>query len=212
MFVSVVKRRGYGLPLVLRNVQPIRYESTKAANNSPVSKNEMNESKENEILRPVFPKKGNLLLNALNYVKEVDNYQKQLSQSGTSQDRATELITRIKDKKQLLYLLSIFHYELSKIGITNQDLDEFRNSILWRYRLNWLFKYNKIHNIFWESCQLENVSENNHSLGFNPISIGILDPRNFSTDTYKQLQSGKLGSVDFSDVQGITFSRPPYQR
>lgn len=159
---------------------------------------------------PQYKKGGNFLVNSLKYVKQVDEYQKQL-EGAPSHDKVVELMDKIENQPELLYILSAFHYELSKIGIDQSNDPKSRAKVLWRYRFNYILKYSKLHNIFWEQCRYSNISQHPHVLPFNPSNLGILDPNNFSKDTYAALQSGTYKDLTFKDVEIIAFSKPPFK-
>lgn len=150
-------------------------------------------------------------MNSLNYVKEVDQYQKHLEDI-PSTEKSKILMKQIEDHPELLYILAVFHYELSRIGINQANDPAGRAKVIWKYRLNYMLKYLKIHNIFWEQCQYLNIAQQSHSLNFNLADLGILDPSNFDEDTYNQLQSGKYNDTSFKDMKIISFSKPPFER
>ncbi|CAG85645.2 DEHA2B15664p [Debaryomyces hansenii CBS767] len=159
---------------------------------------------------PQYKKGGNILANSLRYVRQVDEYQKQLEKA-PSHNKVVELMDKIENQPELLFILATFHYELSRIGIGRSNDPKTRSKLLWKYRFNYILKYSKLHNIFWEQCRYANISQHTHVLGFNPQDIGLLDPCNFSEQTYNELQSGKYKDMAFKDVEIITFSRPPFK-
>lgn len=159
---------------------------------------------------PQYKKGGNILANSLKYVRQVDEYQKELEKA-SSHDKVVELMEKIENHPELLFILATFHYELSKIGINQATDPKSRSKLLWKYRFNYILKYSKLHNIFWEQCRYANISQHMHVLGFRPLEIGLLDPSNFSEQTYRELQSGKYKDVSFKDIEIITFSRPPFK-
>lgn len=150
---------------------------------------------------PVYKKSGNILVNALNYVRDVEQYQEELSKSASEKLLAEQLLDRIEDQPELLYLLLIFHRELSKIGITPTSSREFSKGEVWKYRLVYVLKLAKIHNIFWTQCQYFDISEQPHKLGFLPSEIGVLDPKNFDLEAYHQLQQGSYKENSFKDIE-----------
>lgn len=150
---------------------------------------------------PKFDKSGNFILSALKYVKDVDTFQEKISNETPEQQLARKLITRLEKKKELLLLLSLFHTELARIGITPKTSHKMGNlGLKWKYRVAYLTKLARVHNTFWEQCQQEGVSERSHKLGFLPENIGVLDPVYYK-EHYEELQQGKLGDVDFRDVE-----------
>lgn len=153
-------------------------------------------------------KRQNFLVRSLEYVKEVDEKQKQL-QAAPPQAKAVELVKRIATNKELLLVLSVFHHELAKIGITPDSPPEQRSNV-WQYRLKYLFKLARLHDVFWQLCLEQNISEQTHELGFLPSTIGLLDPAYFERDVYEQIQRGVLGEVDFTDTE-IGLARPPFK-
>lgn len=147
--------------------------------------------------------KGNVVLSALRYVKEVDDFQDKIDRETPEKQLARKLIEQISTRRELLLLLSLFHGELARLGITPESTHhEPTLALLWRYRMAYLTKLARVHNIFWDSCQQEGVSERNHRLGFHPKHIGVLDPVHYK-EHYEQLQAGRLGEVDFRDVEVI---------
>ncbi|GBL49236.1 hypothetical protein CJI97_005380 [Candidozyma auris] len=152
---------------------------------------------------PQFNKKGNLVLSALKYVKEVDQFQEKIDKETPEQQLARKLIDNIKSRKELLSLLSLFHEELAQIGITPHTSHQEQKpsvGLKWKYRIAYMMKLARIHNTFWDSCQQEGISQRNHRLGFSPQTIGVLDPVHYK-EHYDELQQGKLGDVDFRDVE-----------
>ncbi|GEQ69102.1 hypothetical protein JCM33374_g2773 [Metschnikowia sp. JCM 33374] len=150
---------------------------------------------------PIYKKSGNMLASALKYVKDVEEYQEELSMSSSESNLADELLSRISDQPELLFLLSLFHSELSKIGITATSSRQFTTAQVWKYRALYVMKLANIHNIFWTQCQYQNISEREHSLGFSPDKIGILDPVHFGKDAYEQIQQGVYNGTSFKDIE-----------
>lgn len=145
--------------------------------------------------RPVYQKSGNFILNALNYVRDADNFQSDLSKS-PSQIKVEELLTKIEERPELLYLLSNFLKELLKIGISQDE----RNISNFKYRMYLMWKIGKLHKDFWEACHFEEISTHNHKINLNPNDIGVLDPRNFPTEAYNQLQTGVYNKTSFKHL------------
>lgn len=145
---------------------------------------------------PQIKKSGFIVINALNYVKKVDDQQEKIVSSTTDEVRASTLVERITDKPELLSLLLLFHHELAGLGITPMSPREFSTLQIWRYRSAYLWKLARIHNVFWDQCRLLDVAERSHRLGFLPSAIGVLDPANFAS-TYGELQSGVFQGTDF---------------
>lgn len=151
---------------------------------------------------PTF-RKGNVVLSALRYVKDVDDFQDKIDRETPEKQLATKLMEAIAERKELLQLLSLFHGELARIGITPESKHhEPTLALIWRYRIAYLTKLARVHNIFWDSCQQEGLSERSHKLGFHPKHIGVLDPIHYK-EHYEQLQLGQLGEVVFRDVEVI---------
>lgn len=156
---------------------------------------------------PQFSRSGNTLLSALKYVNEVDKFQDSMDKTSPDHAVAAQLVERIQEKPELLSILSLFHYELARLGITQDSSRTFTAAQVWRYRAAYVFKLAKIHNIFWELCRQVYVAERHHSLGFSPGKIGLLDPAYFDKSVYTQLQEGRLGDVDFRGVEMLGPSR-----
>lgn len=151
-------------------------------------------------------KSGYTVINALNYVKEVDQQQEKIATSATDEERANTLVERITDKPELLSLLLLFHHELAALGITPASPRVFSAAQVWRYRSAYVWKLARIHNVFWDQCRLLDVAERSHRLGFLPSEIGVLDPAHFSSH-YAELQSGVFRSTDFRQVAFLGPSR-----
>lgn len=149
---------------------------------------------------PQMKKSGFTIVNALKYVKEVDDYQEQLGKSASANVLATTLVDRIQDKPELLSLLLLFHHELAKLGITPTSARDFSTLQVWRYRSMYFWKLARIHNVFWDQCRLLDIAERAHRLGFLPTTIGVLDPINF-TQYYSELQSGIYKGLDFRHIE-----------
>ncbi|QBM87024.1 hypothetical protein METSCH_B02180 [Metschnikowia aff. pulcherrima] len=152
---------------------------------------------------PVYRKSGNVLINALNYVKDVEEYQQEISENTSDRALASQLMDKISSQPELLLLLLRFHKELSKIGITATSTRDFTAAQVWKYRALYAIKLAKIHNVFWTQCQYLDISERDHKLGFLPNSIGILDPVNFETTVYEQLQLGVYKDIKFGDIETL---------
>lgn len=149
---------------------------------------------------PQFKKSGNILFNALNYVKEVDEFQEKIGLT-PEKELATKLVSRVHSHKELLYLLLMFHHDLAKIGISQSSGHlQPLTAVTWRYRAS-LWKLARVHNVFWDQARLVGISERNHKIGWLPDRIGVLDPLNFEREHYRQLQEGKFGETDFRDVE-----------
>lgn len=155
---------------------------------------------------PQIKKSGFAVVNALKYVKEVDDHQEKIINSSTDEERATTLVERISDKPELLSLLLLFHHELAGLGITPSSPREFSTMQIWRYRSAYAWKLARIHNVFWDQCRLLDVAERSHRLGLLPSAIGVLDPAHFQS-SYGELQSGVFRGTDFRQVEIIGPSR-----
>lgn len=163
----------------------------------------------NGLQKPHFGKKGNIVSRSLEYVKEVDEFQKDIQQVSDRQ-KVEVLLNKINKMPELLFLLSVFHWEISKIGINQKKNDAEREKCLWKYRLGYIFKYSRIHRIFWDQCAFFDIAQHNHKLNFSPLYIGVLDPVNFTEKEYDQLQHGCYEDTDFKKVEYIGLSRPPF--
>lgn len=151
---------------------------------------------------------NNVVFKSLNYVKQVDNEQDRLQQAST-QDKVDLLMEKIAHNAELLYMLSLFHYECKRLDIYPNNLQERKSSLTFWY--NHFFKLVPINNSFWDLCALLNISNHNHKLSRNIEDLGILDPKNFDEATYHQLQRGKFNSLDFTKVQTTSFTRPDFK-
>lgn len=134
---------------------------------------------------------------------EVDARYESLGRNSTHHEAATQLVDRIEKTPELLALLSFFHGELRKLGITWNA----NTSSVWGYRMAYVSRLYTIHNVFWEQCRLMNVAQRHHQLGFSPTTIGILDPSNFDKEVYEQLQRGEFRGTDFHDVEVMGMKR-----
>lgn len=150
---------------------------------------------------------NNVIFKSLEYVKRVDNQQNQLIQAST-QDKIDVLMEKIGKNEELLYMLSLFHYECRKLGIVPENLANRTKSFSFWY--NYLFKLTPINNSFWELCALLNISNHNHKLTRNVSDLGLLDPKNFDKLIYHQLQLGKFNGLDFTEIQTTSFTRPSF--
>lgn len=150
---------------------------------------------------------NNVVFRSLNFVKQVDDAHVKLTQAKTS-DKVAMLLDQIGSNKELLYLLSLFHFECGKLGISGENALARTPSL--KYYWYRMFKLAPINNSFWELCHLLNISNHNHRLSRNIADLGLLDPKNFSSSVYKQLQSGRYNDVDFSSVQTTAFERPEF--
>lgn len=154
---------------------------------------------------PVYKNTSNILINALNYVKDVEDYQNELLKSSSDAVLAKELLLRICEQPELLFLLLRFHSQLAKIGITPSSSRDFTMAQVWRYRFNYVTRLSQLHEIFWTQCRYLNISERQHNLGFLPNKIGILDPKNFELELYNDIQHGIYNGVSFRNMTMLGF-------
>lgn len=153
---------------------------------------------------PKYDSSKNFLASSLDYVRQVDKYQKELESVSSEKQLAADLVGKISTNPELLCILAIFHHELARIGITPSTTPREREALLWKYRIKWVFKLLKINSLFWEQCQYTNAATRMHPLKFRDAKdIGILDPVNFDNGTYQQLQRGELNGVDFREMGGL---------
>ncbi|CAN3366676.1 hypothetical protein DICA2_F04148 [Diutina catenulata] len=147
---------------------------------------------------------NNVLVKSIEYVHKVDREQNQLEKTPTEQ-KVTKLIEVITPQPEMLYLLSLFHYECARMGIT-RSVDDRRKH--WGYMWQHMFRLRPIHDAFWENARLLDLANHKHKLGYGPQDLGLLDPKNFSEDDYSQLQHGVFHGTDFRQVEGVSFTRP----
>ncbi|KAG2731747.1 hypothetical protein G9P44_005334 [Scheffersomyces stipitis] len=152
---------------------------------------------------------NNFIVKSLNYVKNVDEQQKSLENYST-EDKVNELLTHISTNSELLYMLSLFHYECQKLKITNSDLKNRKKSV--KFTLNFFLRLQPINEAFWDVCHIINISNHNHKLSYNVHDLGLLDPKNFSDEVYNKLQTGIYNGVDFRNVETVSFARPNFTR
>lgn len=152
---------------------------------------------------PKNPKKGNFLLNAFNYVRKVDERMEKLENETPQRKMISELMPHIDTCPELLAVLLLFHYELALLGITRTSPREFTPAEIRAYRWAYIFKLQKIHQVFWDQCGFIEIAQHAHTIGFLPSNIGALDPANFSKEQYEMLQRGLYNGVDFRNVMII---------
>ncbi|OBA19978.1 hypothetical protein METBIDRAFT_72850 [Metschnikowia bicuspidata var. bicuspidata NRRL YB-4993] len=150
---------------------------------------------------PVYKKSANILVNALNYVKDVEEYQEALTKNSVAANLTNELLLKISDQPELLFILLQFHSKLAEIGITASSSREFTTAQIWKYRIHYVMKLAQLHDIFWTQCRYLDISEREHKLGFLPTEIGVLDPTNFDKDAYEQLQRGVYNGLNFKHIK-----------
>lgn len=150
---------------------------------------------------PKYENSGLLLTKSLKYVRDVDEYHRQIVEQNSDAEKAKLLLQKIHGNKTLLYMLSNFHYELSNIGIGWSAEPSSRP--LWKYRWLYVTRLARLSNTFWSQCQLEDLAQQDHRLGTHPDNIGVLDPKNFELEVYNALQTGQYEGTDFRDVQMI---------
>ncbi|SGZ56214.1 CIC11C00000001154 [Sungouiella intermedia] len=155
---------------------------------------------------PQFKKSGNIVVNALNYVREVDDFQDKIAKETPEATMAAKLIGSIDKNPELLSLLLLFHYELSKFDITPHSSRNMGQLATLRFKMAMIWKLSRIHNVFWEQCRLEDVAERNHRLAFLVQDVGILDPKYYE-EHYQELQSGVFRGTDFRHVEILGPSR-----
>ncbi|RLV85843.1 hypothetical protein JA9_001455 [Meyerozyma sp. JA9] len=150
---------------------------------------------------PKYEKSGLLLTKSLKYVRDVDEYQRQIVEQASDAEKAKLLLQKIQGNKTLLYMLANFHSALSNIGIDRSAEPSTRP--LWKYRWHYVTRLARLSNTFWSQCQLEDLAQHDHRLGTRPDRIGVLDPINFDPEVYNALQTGQYEGTDFRDVQMI---------
>lgn len=149
---------------------------------------------------PQFKKSGNLLVNALNYVKDVDAFQEKIASETPEQLLATRLVDSIAQLPELLSLLLLFHHELAQLGVTPDKPRDVSGIANLKFKAACLWKLNRIHDVFWEQCRLANISERSHKLKFLADDVGVLDPKHYR-EHYQELQSGTFRGTDFRYVE-----------
>lgn len=149
---------------------------------------------------PKFKKSGNIVVNALNYVKEVDEFQEKIAKETPEAALAAKLISRIDKNPELLSLLLLFHYELAKLDITPDSTRQLGQLATLRFKMAMMWKLSRIHNVFWEQCRLADVAERSHRMAFLVQDVGVLDPKHYR-DIYDELQSGVFRGQDFRHVE-----------
>ncbi|KAK6465511.1 hypothetical protein DFJ63DRAFT_310601 [Scheffersomyces coipomensis] len=151
---------------------------------------------------------NNFVFKTLKYVQDVDEQQKQLEQAATD-SKITQLIERISDNKELLYLLTLYHRECFKLGIAHESIIPVKsrqNNL--RFKFWYWFKLKPINDSFWEICHLLNISNHKHGVNFNKIDdIGLLDPNHFPVEFMDQLKTGRFNDVDFRNVEIMLFNK-----
>ncbi|CCE78013.1 Piso0_000625 [Millerozyma farinosa CBS 7064] len=156
-------------------------------------------------------KSNNRITTWLNYVHEVDQRQKELEQTPESQ-KIISLMNSIEDKPELVYILAAFLHDLKSIGIDQNNDPEVRTKLKWKFRVYYLLKLLKMHNVFWEQCRFLEMSQHRHILNFDPVDIGLLDPSNFPKDVFDELQSGKYKSINLKTIDPVgVFARNPFR-
>ncbi|KAK6457591.1 uncharacterized protein RJT20DRAFT_125378 [Scheffersomyces xylosifermentans] len=152
---------------------------------------------------------NNIVVNSLNFVKTVDDQQKALENAATS-DKIHQLLTHIATNEELLYMLSLFHYECKKLNITNVNVAGRSKSL--KFSINYFLRLKPINESFWEICHLMNFSNHKHRLSYNVKDLGLLDPKNFDDDVYNQLQTGIYEGTDFRHVESVSLTRPDFEK
>lgn len=150
----------------------------------------------------------NILTRSLEYVKKVDAEQYKLVHDSSVLNKISELLERISNNKETLYLLALFHDECKKVGITHST--EGREKSL-KFFLSYYFRLKPIHNSFWETCQLLGISNHNHKIQCNPMDLGLIDPKNFDAEFLDELKLGVYKGLDFRDVQTFSYVKPDFK-
>lgn len=125
---------------------------------------------------------------ALKSVQTIDKNFNSIGTKADTTDKIKTLITRIDDKPEIKNVLSKFLIDLNKIGI-NQTVN--RQSLSKTQYYIRLLKFRQLHNVFWDLCKEHEISQRNHKLTFDINNLGLLDPKHFPSETYKQLMSKK---------------------
>lgn len=147
------------------------------------------------------------LLDKLKHIQEIDERVAQLKATPVS-IKVEKIMESIQDKKELLYLLALFHYKCRKIGIT-QESPEHRQVGKLKFWYNCVFKLKPINDSFWEVMYASNLAEHDHRVNFNVEDLGLLDPKNFPKDVYDSIQSGVFKGLDFKDAQVVLSTDRP---
>ncbi|KAG7662377.1 uncharacterized protein J8A68_004148 [[Candida] subhashii] len=123
--------------------------------------------------------------------------------------KIAQLIKVIEDKRELLFLLALYHYQCEKIGITRTNADNRQTHKLKFAAVVW-FKLSGINESFWELMYSADLAHHVHNVKYNQQDLGLLDPKNFPEDFYNELKTGIYKGLDFRDVFIISRDRPKW--
>lgn len=147
-----------------------------------------------------YPLKKFSIFEAISYAKSIDEQMDRMKSQTSNEDLVNELLPLIEPYPELLAVLLLFHYELSKLGVTRTSERTFTPLQIRRYRWAYLLRLRKIHMVFWSQCCALDISQNFHRLGFLPVNVGLLDPANFLKELYDMLQDGIYNDKDFREL------------
>lgn len=173
----------------------------------------------NRIISPVLylspyrtfklPKVFQIIPSAVERANEID---RQYKESGNypTETKIQEVIKLVEGEPDLLYQLGFFFYKCKKLGITRDNAESRRRGILyWIVFLNNLMPLNMA---FWDTMQLMGKSQHKHRLNpFKINDIGLLDPKNFPRDFYKQVLTGRYNGVDYRDRMIFSWTTPKWE-
>ncbi|CAX45408.1 conserved hypothetical protein [Candida dubliniensis CD36] len=161
------------------------------------------------VLSPVRTFKLPSIFSAVKRANEIDEKFTNLAERPIDY-KVGEIIKQVDKEPELLFQLGFFFYECKRIGITQDLINNRKRGVLyWPIFFGNLIPLNRA---FWDTMHLMNKAQHSHRLNpFKINEIGLLDPKNFPSDFYKQLLTGKYNGIDFRDTKVFSMSRPQWE-
>ncbi|RCK63763.1 hypothetical protein Cantr_10335 [Candida viswanathii] len=156
-----------------------------------------------------LPRVLQVIPDAVNRANAIDRQYKQ-SGSHPTEVKVEEIIRQVQNEPDLLYQLAFFFQKCKRLGITQDNVESRRR--LWGYWMVFLNNLMPLNGAFWDTMQLMGKSQHTHRL--NPFSIGdigLLDPKNFPRDFYKEVMTGRYKGLDYRDRVIFSWSKPKWE-
>lgn len=123
--------------------------------------------------------------------------------------KVAQVIKSIENEPTLLYQLHFLFYELSRLGITHDHVEQRRRT--WKFWPLMLFNVIPLNSAFWkEMYWLEYAHRTHHLNPWKLYDLGLLDPKNFPKDFIEQLKSGSYNGHNIKDQTLFAMSRPKF--
>ena len=184
------------LPLIMKMLTSrITYQTLRQLSTSKIAR-VIYQDENIKIETPQKDAKGGFIARNVKYFNDIDNAYNQ-TKSIPVKTKTNVLLKAIEKQPELLFYLASFHRALKALGI---DQSSKNRDHVWKYRLKYMFELGQLHQAFFSTSKVLGLTQHEHSLGFSPKNIGILDPANFSKEDYEALQTGVFKGTDYRHI------------